>query len=106
MDEQLPTQTESPEQHSHAEDEDHASCLHNSLSPVATRPCRSYSVTMSHSIQNLFDNNAMWAEEYTKANPTFFENLSSAQTPEYLWIGCADSRVPAKSVSDSRHILS
>jgi hypothetical protein len=52
--------------------------------------------TAPSSIVHLFKNNEIWAEESTKDNPDFFRNLSLAQSPEYLWIGCADSRVPAK----------
>jgi hypothetical protein len=52
--------------------------------------------TAPSSIVHLFKNNEVWAEESTKDNPDFFSNLSHAQSPEYLWIGCADSRVPAK----------
>lgn len=48
------------------------------------------------SIAHLFENNRRWAVESTKENPDFFRNLSIQQSPDYLWIGCADSRVPAK----------
>ncbi len=48
------------------------------------------------SINHLFKNNEKWAEESTRENPDFFMKLSVAQYPDYLWIGCADSRVPAK----------
>ena len=47
-------------------------------------------------LQHLFDNNAAWAAEITKADPEFFRVLSQQQAPQYLWIGCADSRVPGK----------
>ena len=50
------------------------------------------------SIQHLFDNNIKWAEELTKSNPDFFKALSEQQAPEYLWIGCSDSRVPANNL--------
>lgn len=49
-------------------------------------------------IDVLFDNNKKWAEEIKLQDPTFFENLSKQQQPEYLWIGCADSRVPANQL--------
>lgn len=52
--------------------------------------------THPSSIEHLFKNNEVWACESTKDNPDFFRNLSVAQSPDYLWIGCADSRVPAK----------
>jgi carbonic anhydrase len=49
-------------------------------------------------IQHLFDNNFDWAKKTTQNDPTFFKNLSEQQTPEYLWIGCADSRVSANEL--------
>ena len=50
------------------------------------------------SIENLFENNRKWSEDITKKNPDFFPTLSKQQAPKYLWIGCADSRVPANEV--------
>jgi len=52
------------------------------------------------SLQQLFDNNRAWAERITREDPRFFERLSHLQRPEYLWIGCADSRVPANEIVD------
>jgi carbonic anhydrase len=52
-----------------------------------------------HELNHLFDNNRMWASEMTRQDPTFFERLSSQQGPEYLWIGCSDSRVPANQIT-------
>ncbi len=49
-------------------------------------------------LNHLFENNEKWADEIKKEDPTFFERLSKQQTPEYLWIGCADSRVPANEI--------
>lgn len=49
-------------------------------------------------IQLLLDNNAKWAEEIDRENPGFFDKLSKQQKPKYLWIGCADSRVPANQI--------
>jgi carbonic anhydrase len=46
----------------------------------------------------LFENNRAWAEKINAEDPEFFTNLSSQQTPEYLWIGCSDSRVPANQI--------
>mmetsp|Transcript_9809 Transcript_9809/g.10304 ORF Transcript_9809/g.10304 Transcript_9809/m.10304 type:complete len:265 (+) Transcript_9809:117-911(+) len=54
--------------------------------------------THPSSIEHLFKNNILWAKESTKDNPDFFRNLSVAQFPDYLWIGCADSRVPANEI--------
>ncbi len=49
-------------------------------------------------LKHLFDNNVEWANKIEKDNPGFFEKLSKQQTPEYLWIGCSDSRVPANEI--------
>jgi carbonic anhydrase len=49
-------------------------------------------------LQQLFDNNARWAEAIKEEDPTFFEKLAKQQTPEYLWIGCSDARVPANEI--------
>lgn len=46
----------------------------------------------------LFDNNTRWADDIKAEDPTFFEKLASQQTPEFLWIGCSDSRVPANEI--------
>lgn len=51
-------------------------------------------------LQHLFDKNREWAERITAKDPTFFQRLSQLQRPEYLWIGCADSRVPANDIVD------
>jgi carbonic anhydrase len=50
------------------------------------------------SLFKLFENNRAWAERVKAEDPRFFERLSAQQTPEYLWIGCSDSRVPANQV--------
>lgn len=52
----------------------------------------------NQSIQQLFDNNAVWVKECNEEKPGFFESLSHQQKPEYLWIGCSDSRVPANEL--------
>jgi carbonic anhydrase len=49
-------------------------------------------------IKQLFDNNRAWAAEATRNDPGFFSRLSAQQAPQYLWIGCADSRVPANEI--------
>jgi carbonic anhydrase len=49
-------------------------------------------------LKKLFDNNRQWAEKIEAAHPGFFETLAQQQSPEYLWIGCADSRVPANEI--------
>lgn len=50
--------------------------------------------TLSH----LFKSNTQWAEDIEKEHPGFFSELVKQQNPEYLWIGCADSRVPANEI--------
>ncbi|WP_017940105.1 carbonate dehydratase [Zestomonas thermotolerans] len=49
-------------------------------------------------LQELFDNNRRWAEAITRQDPQFFAKLVGQQTPEYLWIGCSDARVPANEI--------
>ena len=49
-------------------------------------------------IKELFDNNRAWAARVTRQDPEFFLRLSAQQAPQYLWIGCADSRVPANEI--------
>lgn len=49
-------------------------------------------------IDKLFDNNRAWAEGMNNTDPDFFSRLSKQQSPEFLWIGCSDSRVPANQV--------
>jgi carbonic anhydrase len=49
-------------------------------------------------LKHLFANNRAWALKMTQQDPEFFTRLSSQQAPEYLWIGCADSRVPANEI--------
>ncbi len=51
-------------------------------------------------LKRLFDSNRKWAEQIEKEDPEFFGQLSKQQNPEYLWIGCADSRVPANEIVD------
>src|ERR1051326_4507748 len=46
-------------------------------------------------LKRLFDNNRAWAEGISEREPEFFRTLARQQSPEYLWIGCSDSRVPA-----------
>ncbi|KLV06252.1 carbonic anhydrase [Photobacterium aquae] len=50
-------------------------------------------------IKQLFANNQSWAENIKEEKPEFFAHLAKAQHPEYLWIGCADSRVPAERLT-------
>jgi carbonic anhydrase len=49
-------------------------------------------------LDRLIASNKEWADKINKENPDFFANLSKQQKPEYLWIGCSDSRVPANQI--------
>ncbi len=49
-------------------------------------------------LKHLFDNNRRWVQRIEQENPGFFERLSRGQSPQYLWIGCSDSRIPANEV--------
>ncbi len=49
-------------------------------------------------LKHLFDTNRDWAESIRQQDPQFFQKLSQQQSPEYLWIGCSDSRVPANQI--------
>lgn len=49
-------------------------------------------------VQRLLDYNKQWAAEVSRFNPTYFSDLASEQKPEYFWIGCSDSRVPANEI--------
>jgi carbonic anhydrase len=50
------------------------------------------------SLPELFTNNEQWRHDIEKEHPGFFKALGEQQSPQYLWIGCADSRVPANEV--------
>jgi carbonic anhydrase len=53
---------------------------------------------MSNELSELFGNNLRWARETEARSPGFFTSLLAQQAPQYLWIGCADSRVPANDL--------
>ncbi len=55
---------------------------------------------MSTELHELFEKNRQWAASTEARQPGFFTRLLSQQTPQYLWIGCADSRVPANELVD------
>ena len=50
------------------------------------------------SLSHLFANNRRWADGIRKVDPDFFRRLAKQQSPQFLWIGCADSRVPANEI--------
>lgn len=58
----------------------------------------SASIPEDHPLADLFRNNREWAENILAKNPEFFSALANQQNPEYLWIGCSDSRVPANQL--------
>ena len=51
-------------------------------------------------LARLLENNAAWARRMRDRDPKFFERLAQQQSPQYLWIGCSDSRVPATEIVD------
>lgn len=57
---------------------------------------------MHKSYQKLIQGNKLFAETRVFEDPEFFKNLSKGQTPEYLWIGCSDSRVPANEITSTK----
>lgn len=54
---------------------------------------------LQQSHDRVFENNRAWAKEQIEKDPDFFSKLSAGQTPEYLWIGCSDSRMPAEMIT-------
>lgn len=54
--------------------------------------------TKSKTLEHLFKQNRDWAASITEKDPQFFSKLAAQQSPEYLWIGCSDSRVPANEL--------
>lgn len=57
---------------------------------------------MEKSYSRLFENNRNWVKSQTEKDPNFFKDLSLGQNPEYLWIGCSDSRVPANEITGTK----
>ena len=56
-------------------------------------------LSRDNTLENLLRNNIEWAHRAQQEDPAFFTNLANQQFPEYLWIGCADSRVPANEIT-------
>lgn len=54
--------------------------------------------TKDHPLSHLFDNNDAWVKRELAVDPQYFSRLADQQAPEYLWIGCSDSRVPANQI--------
>jgi carbonic anhydrase len=55
-----------------------------------------------HSYEKLLLENKAWAAEKVEDDPEYFERLAHIQTPEFLWIGCSDSRVPANEITNTQ----
>ena len=53
---------------------------------------------VQHDLSHLLDANRTWAETQIDKDPEFFKRLENQQSPEYFWIGCSDSRVPANTI--------
>lgn len=56
---------------------------------------------MPKSYQDLLTGNHMWVNNTIKFDPNFFQKLATGQSPQFLWIGCADSRVPASEITNA-----
>jgi carbonic anhydrase len=61
---------------------------------------QNFYLTSMRKLERLFQNNRSWADRICRQEPDFFTKLSQQQAPEYLWIGCSDSRVPANEIVD------
>ena len=54
---------------------------------------------MEKSYNQLLENNKKWVADQLSIDPSYFQKLANSQHPEYLWIGCSDSRVPANQIT-------
>src|SRR5215831_20521972 len=54
------------------------------------------------SYQKLLRENRSWAQQMIEKDPQYFDRLAHLQTPEFLWIGCSDSRVPANEITGTQ----
>eukprot|EP01025_Chloroclados_australasicus_P046146 TRINITY_DN50915_c0_g1_i1.p1 TRINITY_DN50915_c0_g1~~TRINITY_DN50915_c0_g1_i1.p1 ORF type:complete len:312 (-),score=34.81 TRINITY_DN50915_c0_g1_i1:550-1431(-) len=75
-------------------------CARRPQRPVATQPALAFQENVSKNgqvsvdeLQKIFENNRKWAKEMMEKDPKIFENMASGQAPEFLWIGCSDSRL-------------
>ena len=57
---------------------------------------------MEKAYKKLLQNNKKWVDKQLNTDPSFFKDLAQGQTPEYLWIGCSDSRVPANEITGTK----
>lgn len=67
---------------------------------AASRPRPNAGVSAIPTLDRLFERNRLWSDRIKEINPHYFQNLSKQQSPDYLWIGCSDSRVPANQIID------
>jgi carbonic anhydrase len=56
---------------------------------------------MAETIKDLLNGNVEWVNNTLERDPTFFDQLSEGQSPQFLWIGCSDSRVPATEITNA-----
>lgn len=56
-------------------------------------------IKLPHPLNSLFENNRHWVAAMQNQDPDYFKKLANQQAPEYLWIGCSDSRVPANQIT-------
>lgn len=56
-------------------------------------------IKSTHPLHSLFENNRRWVNVMKTQDPDYFKKLANQQAPEYLWIGCSDSRVPANQIT-------
>ena len=56
---------------------------------------------MTDKLGELLTNNRLWSERHRREDPDYFSRLTAIQRPDYLWIGCADSRVPAERITNA-----
>ena len=71
----------------------------NRAARAARNDRASYTCVMSTPLHPLFHNNREWVRRVLAEDPDFFTQLAQQQAPEYLWIGCSDSRVPANQIT-------
>ena len=74
----------------------------NNANPQWTGPLDSAWIASSNAMEaldHLLENNRAWANSIRASDPDFFRKLANQQNPEYLWIGCSDSRVPANQIT-------
>ncbi len=71
---------------------------HRRIAKLARPGFKKQNTAVSDELSQLFANNAAWAQSVREQDPEFFQRLSQQQSPQYLWIGCSDSRVPSNQI--------